>query len=726
MFTWYIENARMNKFFLPILFSTIFFSVDAQNTWVQKLSYNVQSQGFFDTLTGVNQIEIGVDGSYYLHVTTNAHNAQKIYKFFPNSNQLEWSIDAGYDYAAGPQWTEHYKPTSDSGIIACYNIQHLLDPIYGWVQKYSKDGTLEWSTVFYIWDWNSLSDRKVSDVIEKSPGIYNVLVRDSMYTLDSNGNLIDSTGFVNGTRLIQMTNGDLLVLKNGNMLCRQDTLGNIFWSQPCNGPFAYDTASVYIVNSNSFVQKVNAITGNQIWNRDYGYTPVSDIKPFYPGGFAASIGYKPKGIYNWQGVPATPGYLFAADSTGDTLWTRTYPLPHYGLSAFNIVPGGNILTGGCYLSWNTFTPYKDFSAFCCMMNADGSYPLAQTDYVSPSDANHDHFSYFVDDALETMLAIGQTGTARDTSLDGIEGNGAFSCNSNNIAIDWMGSSAAGVNYKYADFDGNGLIDTNDVTDFDNCPFNIPDSIPLYYRIGSNDGSQSVNEFCLIPVHDTIQPGEPAMYYMVMGSGGNPIDSIYGFAFSTYISEWGSDVLDSAAYYNTSLGTFGINLFGYHGRSFVTNAGLIRNHVLMCRTDLQNATSVQDTVGLIRFSGFFQQSPIVPAITDFKAVLVSGTEIPFNVCAGSIYIDSSSVGVHEKQNLALSIFPNPSSNYLSVKNVLPGNKKITVLNSLGMIVKEFESAESQLQLSVEDLPNGIFNLSIQSDKSVNNTLFVVQH
>jgi hypothetical protein len=488
-----------------------------------------------------------------------------------------------------------------------------------------------------------------------------------MYTLDSWGTVIDSSATIHGTRLMQMANGDLLVYSGINQqLSRNDTLGNTIWSEFCIGYFAYDTSAVYLANSTSSVKKIDAISGVQIWNRNYNHSPISNIKATHDGGFMASVGYRPKGRYGNGMSFESPGYLFRADSFGDTLWLRTYPFPHFGLSDFAIVAGGNILTGGCYLSGLTEYPSDKYSTFCCMMNTDGSYPLAQTNYVSPSDANNDHLSNWVDDVLETIISLGQTGTPRDTSLDGNGGLGQPFCNSSDIAINWPGSSPTGVNYKYSDFDGNGIVDTNDVYALDFCGSWGQDSLILYYRYGNPDIAKSTEEFCIVPVHDTIQPGEDVLYYLIMGNSVNPVDSIYGFALSCFINDLGYDHLDSLASYITDLGNPGIDLLCSQSGAFVTINQKVRNHVLMCRTDFQNANSVYDTVGLIRFSGIFLQSVFAPTIADFKAILADGTEIPFNTCAGTIFIDSSLLSVEEKQNTVVSISPNPTSDFLIVK------------------------------------------------------------
>ena len=713
----------MKNAFVSLIFIFILFSVNAQNTWVQKLVYNFPN-GYNDTLLGIKQIEVGPDGSYYLLAITSDHNMHTMYKFRPNSNILEWSISLAEDHSSGPEWIESFKASSDSGFVICRNSQWGPNPVNGYVIKYSKDATLQWSSPFPGDYWNGL-DRVVYDVIETGQGKYDVLLADTMFTLDRWGGVIDSNAAIHGTRFMELSNSDLLVYSSSTQqLSRMDTLGNALWSVACSGYFTYDTTSVFLTSSAGSVKKIDAITGALIWNRSYFHSPISDIKATYDGGFMASIGYRPRGRQGVNISSATPGYLFRADSLGDTLWHRTYLLPHFGLSDFAIVPGGNILTGGCYFSGQTSSPPIFYSTFCCMMNTDGSYPLAQTDYISESDANHDHFSNWVDDALQTMLALGQTGTPRDSSLDG---NGAFgfgSCGVREIAIDWPGSSSPGINSKYADFDGNGVVDTNDILAFNPC-YNLDSSIQ-YYRYGNPDLSLSTEEFCLTPVNDTIQPGENAFFYLKLGNPGNPVDSIYGFAFSCFMDEMGYSDLEALTPYPSSFGTPGIDLLSFRQYGNVTMQQYSRYHIMMCRNDFQNATAVSDTVGLIRFSGYFLQSLITPTIADFKAILVNGTEVPFSVCTGSVYIDSSTVSVHENQFSDLIVFPNPSSNFISVKNLSVGAKKFTILNSLGMHVKEFESSEEYLKINIVELPNGIYTLRAQSNKAVFNSLFLIQH
>jgi hypothetical protein len=712
-------------FYLLIFISSSLFS-SAQNTWVQKLSYS--NGGFLnnDSLTGVKEIEVGTDGSVYILASLNENNNENIFKFDPNSNQLQWSIYAGDHGGLSGRWTNSIKATSDSGIITCYN-QYDNMQVFGYIKKYSKDGVLQWSRQFGNYFWIT----EAYDVLEKSTGGYYALISDSIYEFDVSGTVMDSSGLIDGKKIIGMTNGDLLVLTPANLLIRTDITGNIFWSQPCSGVFAYDGSNVFIANGNSFVRKVDAVTGIQQWNRDFGFSPLSGIEPVHDGGFIASAGYKPYGVAPSNGV-AMPGNLFRADSTGDTLWTRTYEVPHFGLSALKLLSNGNIISGGCYLSGCALWIPTWYSTFYCQMDSDGTNPLLQTSYIRAGDANHDHITSFVDDALETMLSIGQTGIPRDSSLDGQGPVMHNHCECWDIATDWSSLTNSGANSRYADFDGNGIIDTNDVSGYGYC---MVDSFPVPYRLSSTVHAGVAEDFCLIPVNDIIQlqsadslfPSDTVYYYMIMGSNVNPVDSIYGFAFSYSISEAGNNWADSIDYFDGVLGQHGIDLFTFQDfRTCGYWNQYCRSHTLICRTDFQNAYNINDTLGIIRFVGLFNTSPFTPSVVDFKAILADGTEIPFNVCTGSVFIDSSLVSIRENEKVGVKIFPNPASRYLNIETGSTSLKKVVLMNSLGEKIKTLETSLKVAEISVEDLSNGFYIGKVESGEQTVNFKFIVQH
>jgi hypothetical protein len=712
----------MNKIYFLLIFFAFSHGVSGQNTWVRKLTYNYPAGSYWDSLTGVKHIEVGPDGSVYVLAHTNADNNQFIYKFSPNSNQVEWSVFAGNDGMSVDSWTDIFHVTKDSGIVTCINAYGMYKN--GSVTKYTKEG----SQIFLNSHTGSFAPdyATIVDVIERKAGGYYMLTPDSLFILDASGGIMDTVNFYGGKAIRELPGGDLLFY-NGNTLTRYDTALNIIWTQPCSGPFDFDSTSVFIKHGASNIKKVDAATGIQDWNILSPFSLISDLHATNEGGFMACTGYEPTGVPFWPFTAnVVPGHLFKVDSLGDTLWTRTYNLPRYGLYSFSILPNGNIFTGGGYLSGPALGPQKDFSAFVCVMNSDGSYPLAQTSYISGGDANNDHFMNFTDDALQIMLALTHSGSPRDSSVDGNSDPGYLSCGSSNIAIDWP-TFSGGVNDKYSDADGNGVIDTNDVHVFDYAIY-CNDSIALYYRLSNPDLLQTVEEFNFVPVNDTILPGDSPEYYLIMGSNANPVDSVYGFAVSYFINEDGQNNIDSTNFYSSTLGSLGVDLFNMQGLGLVANYKE-RQHTLLCRTDFQNAINVNDTVGFIRFGGWFNSANIQLTIADFKAILVDGTEIPFNVSAGSIFIDSSSVRVNEIENDKVKVYPNPADKELKIKNeklIIGEELTVEIFNLPGEKIKTIQNFIPGESISVSDLPDGFYTGRISSDTMTGSFSFVISH
>lgn len=66
------------------------------------------------------------------------------------------------------------------------------------------------------------------------------------------------------------------------------------------------------------------------------------------------------------------------------------------------------------------------------------------------------------------------------------------------------------------------------------------------------------------------------------------------------------------------------------------------------------------------------------------------------------------GVSQLNSNEVSIFPNPSSDFIQIE--LPGNFEIRILNTLGELVKE-ENLQSRTQISISDLSSGVYMISI---------------
>jgi hypothetical protein len=78
-----------------------------------------------------------------------------------------------------------------------------------------------------------------------------------------------------------------------------------------------------------------------------------------------------------------------------------------------------------------------------------------------------------------------------------------------------------------------------------------------------------------------------------------------------------------------------------------------------------------------------------------------------------------IGIENSLELKLSplIYPNPTTGYLNIdfKNWITSNKNIQLINSLGKVVFEKKSSNSMERLAINNLPKGIYNLSIHSSE-----------
>jgi len=133
-----------------------------------------------------------------------------------------------------------------------------------------------------------------------------------------------------------------------------------------------------------------------------------------------------------------------------------------------------------------------------------------------------------------------------------------------------------------------------------------------------------------------------------------------------------------------------------------------------------------------YQWFFFSDSIIGATDSFYVATQSGnyniTVTDVNGCdvgAGIINVIANIATPHLGEPWG-EVFPNPSDKFLIINTTEFGKKEVNVLNSVGEKVKEFESSEQVIRLSTLDLPDGIFTLSVETDKRTKKIVFVVQH
>src|SRR5205823_1079335 len=94
------------------------------------------------------------------------------------------------------------------------------------------------------------------------------------------------------------------------------------------------------------------------------------------------------------------GSLTKFDASGTQQWSKTYPLPYYGLSYVHQLPSGNYLTGGTYRVLRpAYVCTNDYNGFSAVVDSGGGGLLETASLMSPGDADSDSHVYFITDEL---------------------------------------------------------------------------------------------------------------------------------------------------------------------------------------------------------------------------------------------------------------------------------------------------------------------------------------
>ena len=381
---------------------------------------------------------------------------------------------------------------------------------------------------------------------------------------------------------------------------------------------------------------------------------------------------------------------------------------YFGMSALSAdgsvaVVGGSGDNGGIGAVW-VFTP-------CNTCGGDS--------VVWPGDADANHI---VDnnDLLPIGLAYDSTGPVR--VVQGTVWQADVSRNWN----DSFTVYAPTVNFKYADCNGDGIINAADtVAIMANYSLTHAKTGPLLapWRNG-------IPAIKAVVSPDTAYTGDTLMVTFVLGDTNTSVNNIYGLAF-----RYNFDPLVMDSTYTPSMEFLPTSWIGTPSQKISINKILPTTGQIQAAVTRINHTSVSGH-GAIATATFKITTDNISgknysyytnkwSITDVIAIDQYGDPIPLNAGADSSTVGFYPTGIREITTETLHIQPNPARDKVMVSagNVI---KEISLSNIMGQLVMSGNTANSKsVSIDVSGLDSGVYVVQVKTDKGTGIAKLIIE-
>ncbi|MEX0813681.1 MAG: T9SS type A sorting domain-containing protein [Chitinophagales bacterium] len=314
--------------------------------------------------------------------------------------------------------------------------------------------------------------------------------------------------------------------------------------------------------------------------------------------------------------------------------------------------------------------------------------------VWPGDASDDGIAN-VHDIFPIGIAYGTSDATRPNASTNWEGQ---------PMQDWSQNfSIIGNNYKHADCNGDGIVDSFDLQSITN-------------NYGLQHFKQSQTSLNAYPIASVLQPGPFIENTRVeidieLGTSSQQVPDFYALAFTL---NYNSDVVESGTVdvdlSDSWAGTENVDLISVHKEFPATG----RVEVGLTRIDQINQSGFKKiaTVSMILIDDIAGKENLLetldPWISSAKAIKNDETEIELTIVSTEeVFFDSN-----------IAVYPNPTNNMIFVE--LPKTNDIQLLrlyDNLGrVLLQRNDLSEGKTSINTSDLPGGIYYLEVSGEKS----------
>jgi type IX secretion system substrate protein len=337
------------------------------------------------------------------------------------------------------------------------------------------------------------------------------------------------------------------------------------------------------------------------------------------------------------------------------------------------------------------------------------YALAD-DSVSvwPGDANND---YKVDlfDALPIGIAYSDSGAQRINASTNWTAQYGF---------DWSNSFANSLNHKFADCNGDGLVDSIDLNV-------INQNYGLTHSRLSNINRNSVNADLQITYNkDTLIAGEWVTANITFGSSQNPINDLYGVTFSIVydpsLIEAGTVSIDVQ---NSWIGQQNSDMLLF-SKNITGNAVI---HNTLVRTDQKNMSG-NGQIAQLRFKivDLLPQPTNILHLAISNQMYINNIEQKFQITTSvdSVMVNDQNVGIGNLES-SISIYPNPADELIQIESDYTING-IEVFDMTGKLIISNHEQGKRIFLNTSSVAKGNYVIRIITEKGEINRQVNITH
>jgi hypothetical protein len=333
--------------------------------------------------------------------------------------------------------------------------------------------------------------------------------------------------------------------------------------------------------------------------------------------------------------------------------------------------------------------------------------------VLPGDANDDK-KVSLKDVLKIGIAYGATGTARPNASDKWKKQPAY---------DWSNSFKDDVNYKHADCNGDGVVDTSDLavitknfgrkSSGKTGPVNMASgSSPLLYLVANKD---------------TFHAGDTAHIQVMLGTVTQPADNTYGVSFqlqfdpttilagtmrlvATNSTSWlsvqpGDLMTFNNTDYNGGVGNLAISRMN---QMAVSGKGKIGDMTLVVKGDV---------IGKDDFAHFLHLNVIEPQAIDPNENI---TDLNSQNLTVAVAKQATGIAATEKANNTVKVYPNPSNGNFTIDLQGSRTDRIEIADVLGRTHMVINQPQSNMLNINATLDKGMYVVRVYNGNNMNVT------